>query len=222
MFLFAVGAAATLSRAGILLLLPVALGSGVVYVLETRARRRWTALITFVIAAVIALALVLALKGGSIWDRFRAGDVGDVRFADYPQIAKIALAYQPLGSGVGSFDLVYRAHERLDQLSPFYLNHAHNDYLELWLEAGAPGAALVFLFLAWWAVATRRAWGPNSRPKLDLARSGALVIGALLLHSLVDYPLRTPALAVLLAFACALLCEVGAGKRPLAKGMSTN
>ena len=32
-----------------------------------------------------------------------------------------------------------------------YVNHAHNDYLELALEGGIPAIVLMLLFLAWWA-----------------------------------------------------------------------
>src|SRR5262249_38767462 len=42
---------------------------------------------------------------------------------------------------------------------------------------------------------------------LSLARAATLVVGLIIAHSLVDYPLRTGAIMGLLAFACGLLVE---------------
>lgn len=64
-------------------------------------------------------------------------------------------------------------------------------------------------FLAWLAASTFRLWrrGHQETPVLDLALAQAapIVIGLLLLHSAVDYPLRTAALSVLFAVSCAYL-----------------
>ena len=94
-------------------------------------------------------------------------------------------------------------------LAETYVNHAHNDWLELWLTGGAPAIILVLGFLAWFGVATSRLWrsGQPEAPILDLAlaQAASIVIVLLLLHSVVDYPLRTPTLSVLFAMACAFL-----------------
>ena len=64
-------------------------------------------------------------------------------------------------------------------------------------------------FLAWFAVSTFKLWssGQSETPVLDLAlaRAASIVIVLLLLHSAMDYPLRTAALSVLFAIACAYL-----------------
>ena len=64
-------------------------------------------------------------------------------------------------------------------------------------------------FLAWFAVSTFKLWssGQSETPVLDLAlaRAASIVIVLLLLHSTMDYPLRTAALSVLFAIACAYL-----------------
>ena len=90
-----------------------------------------------------------------------------------------------------------------------YVNHAHNDWLELWLTGGAPAIVLAVGFLAWLAASTFRLWssGQPEAPVLDLAlaQAASIVIVLLLLHSVVDYPLRTAALSVLFAMACAYL-----------------
>ncbi len=69
---------------------------------------------------------------------------------------------------------------------------------------------LAVVFLAWFAVSTFRLWSSDDQPQvpvldLVLARAAPMVIALLLLHSAVDYPLRTEALMVLFAIACAYL-----------------
>ncbi len=122
----------------------------------------------------------------------------------------------PLGSGLGSFQTVYFSVEPLSQVSGVYFNHAHNDYLELLLEAGLPGAVLFGLFLAWLAVRTAGVWIQRAAAGADLAAAASFTLLLLLAHSAVDYPLRTEALAVLFAFACAALARGGAAEPPVA------
>ncbi|WP_245463625.1 MULTISPECIES: O-antigen ligase family protein [unclassified Mesorhizobium] len=50
------------------------------------------------------------------------------------------------GVGFGSFPKVYQIYEKGEMIFKPYVNHAHNDYLELALEAGAP---VVFLVAAY-------------------------------------------------------------------------
>jgi hypothetical protein len=54
---------------------------------------------------------------------------------------------------------------------------------------------------------------PHRASDLDwsLARAATMVVALLIVHSLVDYPLRTGAMAAIMAFACALLIEPPAG-----------
>lgn len=204
MALLIVGALATLSRAGVLLAGPALAGGFLVL----RSPRRgdafggptlaWSAALT---AMATLIAMIVLAKGGLILDRFENGQGGG-RLQILPQVLDLARLHQPLGAGFGSFDLVYRASERLEDIDPFYLNHAHNDFAELWLEAGWPGLALIVAFVAWWGLAVRQHWfGSLYDP---LGRAGTIVIGLLLSHSLVDYPLRTPAMALVMALACAL------------------
>ena len=104
------------------------------------------------------------------------------------------------GTGVGSFQEVYSLFEDPNRVDLTYLNHAHNDYLELVLEAGLPGAIMLFLFLWWWV----RAIGAVARsPAADhYATAAAIASAAVLIHSLVDFPLRTAGISA--AFAACL------------------
>jgi O-antigen ligase len=97
-------------------------------------------------------------------------------------------------------------------LVPYFIaNIAHNDWAQLTLETGVVGLAAAGVFLAWLAVSGVRAFRrrPDELAPLDalLRRAGFFAIGLLLLHSFVDYPLRTAADAMILALCCALLTD---------------
>ena len=72
------------------------------------------------------------------------------------------------------------------------------------LELGAVGAILILAFLVWWLSRSVAAWRATFEGS-GLARAGSVIIFIILLHSIVDYPLRTSAIGALVAIACALL-----------------
>ena len=116
----------------------------------------------------------------------------------------VARDYAPVGSGIGTFARVYAMEEDQRTLDPtVFVNHAHDDYIELWVEAGVPGLILILLFLAWWIAAVARML---RSPASDLfARAGAIGSGAILAHSFVDFPLRNSAIATSFAVCVALI-----------------
>ena len=95
-------------------------------------------------------------------------------------------------SGLGSFARVYDLYEDPASVTNTFVVHAHNDYAELALETGVPGNLLMLLFLAWWAAAWRIWQSAEAGP---FARAAAIASAAILAHSLVDFPLRTAAIA---------------------------
>jgi O-antigen ligase len=101
----------------------------------------------------------------------------------------------PFGTGLGSFEQVYRQYENPQNVNGEYVNHAHNDYLELAIELGLPGVLLVVLYLAWWSITAVRIW--RSKLATRFARAATIVTAAVLAHSFVDFPLRTAAIAVI-------------------------
>jgi hypothetical protein len=98
-----------------------------------------------------------------------------------------------------------------DTLANIYANHAHNDIAEISLEGGVIGMALMIAFAAWLALQAKAVW---RRPRADmrpidilLARAATIALVLVILHSFVDYPLRTDAMMAVFAFSCALLIE---------------
>jgi O-antigen ligase len=111
----------------------------------------------------------------------------------------------PTGTGVGSFPEVHRQYEDPSKVTRTFVNHAHNDYLEIALETGVAGILLLFAFLVWWVGRTALIW--RSALSDRYARAASIASGSLLLHSTVDYPLRTAALSATLAACVAIMAR---------------
>jgi O-antigen ligase len=120
--------------------------------------------------------------------------------------------FMPLGSGLGSFVKVYRLYESPDAVTNEYVIHAHNDYVELVLELGAGGVILLLFFLAWWAVQCLAVWRKGEGG--PWARAASIASAAVLVHSIVDFPLRTAAISACFAMCLALLADRRAPTRP--------
>ena len=203
------GLTTTQSRAGLALLFVAGL-SGLLLAWRHDRGQSGRRLLRFAIGANV-VALLLAFQFGFVAFMQRAEGQGleDLRWPVARITSQAAIANLPFGSGFGTFVPVYDKFAPRTLLAETYMNHAHNDWLELWLTGGAPAIILVLGFLAWFGVATSRLWrsGQPETPVLDLAlaQAASIVIVLLLLHSVVDYPLRTPTLSVLFAIACAFL-----------------
>lgn len=221
----AIGALLTASRSGAALLVPALAGTWLAWTMAHRTgpggpavarhsgwRRHGPGLLAMATVVMVAgLVFVLGREGlGGVLDR---GDpAGDQRFDFWPHVAAAAMRFWPLGSGLGTFLQGYEMHEPLAAVSPLYLNHAHNDFLEIFLEAGVPGLILA-LAGAWeLSVMSWRAWrgrGENGAvvPFRDRARLASLACLLPIAHSLVDYPLRTVAISALFALCIAFMAH---------------
>jgi lipoprotein signal peptidase len=138
----------------------------------------------------------------------------DSRYTSYRLSLGAAADFMPAGSGIGTFQAVYRTRENPADISRFYMNHVHGDYIEIALETGVPGLALLALFLFWWAGRAVAIWRSEERDPYALAATVASAV--ILAHSVVDYPLRTAAISALFAMCCALMAE----PRPAGKARS--
>ena len=130
--------------------------------------------------------------------------------------SRILADFAPLGSGLGTFQELYRWYETPGLVGTTFVNHAHDDLLELLIETGVFGLAAVATFVWWFASRAWQLWsGARDHP---VALAASVAIGAELLHSLVDYPLRTAAMSSVMAVACVLLirpaeAQPGSGRR---------
>lgn len=159
-----------------------------------------------VVLSIAGLAAFVMVLLSPLSDRMAAsGAATSVSTRQTMIIGSIAAVkeFAPFGSGLGTFEKIYRLSEDPDRIEPTFVNHAHNDYLEMAVETGLPGVVLILLFLLWWGAAVRRMM---ASPAADgFAKAGAIGSATVLIHSLVDYPLRTSAMAALFAACLGLL-----------------
>lgn len=152
--------------------------------------------------AVLALSLSPATRIDTALERFESG--GTARMQIWEDAAYSAQRYWPLGAGMGTFDEVFQADESLEHLSPRKAGRAHNDYLEVAIEAGLPGLTLIaawLIWIGWQAVSARR-----SRYRWQVW-AGAAILLTIALQSITDYPLRNQAMLAMAAFALLLVMK---------------
>ena len=149
---------------------------------------------------------LIAFQYGFLGIADRLLQQGDQRFDVNASVLAVAGQFGWLGTGLGSFPAVYAAHEPIDLVGPKILNHAHNDWAELCVELGVLLIVVTFAFGRWlWQRVRELAASGTLTPAENALRlAGIGVILVLATHSLVDYPLRTTALSVVFALACAL------------------
>lgn len=203
--LVVVALAAIRSRAGITLFAPAMVFSLLAAWIAAGRGKPGPGLLVLVGGVGAALTAVAVLALPPILARFDTENQFEGRSDRWPLVAETAQTYLPLGSGIGSFDAVYRSVEPLEELDSTFFNQAHNDYLETWLETGWLGIGLILGFLVWYARRTWTAWRAPPSREGDLQRAASIGIGVLILHSAGDYPLRTVTLSVVLALCCGLL-----------------
>jgi len=207
-----VGIAMARSRAGIFLGAFATVGSFILYSFNSAAAKaagsRGRALVGLVVLCGIIAAFQFGFNG--IVDRFASDPLADLRFTIADITIRAAQTFQPYGSGLGTFVPVYQMFETPDALVISYINHAHDDWLELWLEGGWAALAIAAAFVAWFGYRVVVIWrAPLVDKPLDwaLRRASTIAVLILMLHSGSDYPLRTTALMTLFAFCCALLID---------------
>ncbi|MCF6099330.1 O-antigen ligase family protein [Mesorhizobium muleiense] len=112
-----------------------------------------------------------------------------------------------IGVGFGNFQKAYQIYEKEHMIFEKYVNHAHNDYLEITFEGGVFATLLISCYLVLLLVALARV------RRDPLQKAAFLSVFFLLIHSLVDYPLRTEALAMTFAFMNAIIFHKGFAAR---------
>jgi O-antigen ligase len=119
--------------------------------------------------------------------------------------AEILDRHWQFGTGLGAFDEVYHLYEDPATVVYVYVAHVHNDYMEWLIETGLAGGILLGAFLVWFLVWFVRVWTNSKSGASGLRRAASIACLVILLHSFVDYPLRTPVIAALGAMCLALM-----------------
>lgn len=177
------------SRAGVLLVIVGLLASIVMLgILRWRSLRVDRAvamgLIAAVTVAVVTLISAVALQ-----------QVDSQRQTIARETIRIGNQFAPLGVGIGNFVPVYAQSQDPKYAGRQEVNHAHNEYVQWWMEGGLPALVVVLFGLAvfgWagWQVLSRM----PSRRLMAIAAPAWCGLLVLLVHSLVDFPMRTTTL----------------------------
>ena len=188
------GAALNGSSAGLALLGPCVAASALIF-LRGVGRTVPTRYVAGGAAAMLAVLLFVSVGPyhGRFLDKAISGGNSATRGTSISLTAHAARDFLPLDSGVGSFRHIYTRYENLQTLNNQFVNHAHDDWVEITLETGVMGLALLVGLCVWLAIQARASWSGAARAG-SLARAGLTAIVLLLLHSLVDYPARTAAI----------------------------
>jgi O-antigen ligase len=211
------GLATARSRAGLVIAMVALLAIAVLVIRSFAARptqrdagQHWLSP-RRILFGLIAFAVLFAAQFGlhRFQSRFAKDPLEDLRVVLNGTTLEAAWQSFPVGTGLGSFVPVYAMVEGTRDLLPNYANRAHNDFVELFLELGALGVVIIALGLVWLTWHSVAAWRRSDRglSQKDVVLQRVCGVACLLLlaHSLVDYPLRTTALATVFAFCLGVL-----------------
>ncbi|WP_062181307.1 O-antigen ligase [Sphingopyxis sp. C-1] len=174
------------------------------------------------LTSIGAATLMFSDSDGGTARRLSETSETEQRWTIWQESLEIAREFAPLGSGPGTFVEAYKIKEPINTLTPNYINHAHNDLVELLLTMGIIGAIFIViavfgLMLAGWRLRDRTALAQPSWQQ-NQARMAWTVLAILGAASIVDYPLRVPSLTALAVVMACWLGFAGARKRRPAQG----
>lgn len=166
-------------------------------------RNRWVVggMVGFGVAALVALAAA-ANRNEAFARLWASGDTTRYdRLAVLPYLVRILRDQFPWGSGFGSFDAVFLTYEPRELLTTFYLNQAHNDWMQVLIEGGIGAAVILGAFLIWLLAQLMRVRKDAGAVLMVVA------LGCFGLSSLFDYPLRVPIIMMSVALLVRILAD---------------
>jgi O-antigen ligase len=198
------------SRGGMLAVFAELAIFGVILLRQKRSARIALGMAAF---AVVLISLLVWLGGkeltsrvGSISQEARGEISGGMRLSIYKDGIRM-FAHRPvLGWGLGTFPVIYPQFRSF--YTNFFVNEAHNDYVQLLAEMGLVGFGIMVWFLIVMYQHARRKiakWSTEVTSAATLACSLGVI--GILLHSLVDFNLQIPANAALFF----VFCSIAAG-----------
>ena len=165
-------------------------------------------------AAFIVLSICLALwiGPGPIVSRFQTVNEeyslgGQSRLSMWRDALPLIKRHPWLGTGLGTFPIAYTSGQTafLGQ----FVNHAHNDYLELAADLGIPAALILFASILFILARAIRSFLSGERDFDRIVALGCVgSIVAILLHSFADFNLYIPANALLFSAILGLAVSV--------------
>lgn len=161
---------------------------------------------------VISLALALAIGIVPVLEKFEPRELqlqSEGRLLMSEATLKAAIEFLPFGSGLSTLADVFPRFQPPELAG--WIDYAHNDYVQAFMELGVAAPVSVWLLLAAYAirmVELLRQQGARSFTILQLAAGIGLL--PMILHSLFDFGLHMPALAMWFATLTGVLFHRGA------------
>ena len=187
------------SRGGMFAVIVETVFLAIFWMRQFSPRKSAAVFVAFCLVTALFLAWIAPQQVGS-----RITDIHDpARWLIHRDSIRMFAAHPFLGSGFGSFAAAFPRYRAF--YDGFFINHAHDDYLELLLEMGLAG----FAAAVWFIVVLYREGLRNLRPArfspAALISTAALAgCTGLLAHSFMDFNLHIPANAALFYVLCAI------------------
>lgn len=190
---------------GVLLLVAAPIGMAASAMRRSGESKR--AIIALVLGAAIG---ALGLSAAIGW--MKVDEIDEIRWLMRHATFALAAIHLPWGSGIGSFVPIFQQALPEALLRSTYINAAHNDFSQVWLEGGVAGLVVVgIVTVAIFAAIIAHVRGHRGDRRLVWA--AVLGMSAFVAHAGADYALRTPALATVAAILGGVLIAQGARSR---------
>jgi O-antigen ligase len=181
----------SLSRGGILAFF---IGLATFLFLAPR-KKKWLVPVSFGVMGIVVFAYGYTLGFDNLIQRFLQIESGRQGRLDIWQDAWRILKDHPLGIGLGNFSQVYPLYQ-IQVTEAVRYSHAHNDFLQVAIEAGLPacfflvGGFLCFLVLS---IKRLRYLNPDQDELAYFIAAGSLAgLAAATVHSIFDFSLQIP------------------------------
>ncbi|MCK7575656.1 MAG: O-antigen ligase family protein [Chromatiales bacterium] len=156
-----------------------------------------------IIATVLGFGTAIGLA--PVLDRFSVtGTIEDARGELFAATLRLISDFFPFGSGPATFPSIFPRVQPAE-FGAWFINRAHNDYLEWILEGGVIALLIIALGAVLYIRQCTRVYVRGEWSRMRFLQAGAgLGLLALMLHELVDYNLAIPANQVFFALLAGL------------------
>lgn len=195
LIIMVIGLIMTRSRMGNMGFMFMLLSTAALWFLTTRKLSRG-ALVFLISVVVIDLWIVGAVFGAEqVVERVTQSSVGgDDRIQVNQSVGPMLREHWVTGIGAGTFWLVFPGY-REEGVGAFYYN-AHNDYAQVLIEMGLPGAICLGGFWLLCLIRTARMLRSHNQWYRSMAFGGVMISGYVALHATVEFNLYIPAVAL--------------------------
>ncbi len=140
---------------------------------------------------------------------------GEGRIALYAATLRAAIEFLPFGSGLATFPDVFPRFQ--SEVFGGFIDHAHNDYLQLFMEAGLAAPVIVAPALAAYVVRMSQLLSRSDRRSFTVLQIAAGVgLLPMILHSMFDFALHMPSNAMWFAALAGVMFHPGMDARAVA------